>query len=566
MKNIFTILLLLKVLSSSSQGWVLVWNEEFNYSGLPDEKYWSYETGCANRNNEAQYYASKRLENTKVENGFLTITARKETLNGCNYTSGNIHTRYKADWLYGKIEVRAKLPKGKGMWPAIWMMSTDETYGTWPKSGEMDIMENVGFDPNKIFMTIHTEAYNHIIGTQKSSNTLLADVYDTYHIYSIEWFADRVDFLIDGAKYFTFTKSGSTSAVWPFDKPFYVILNVAVGGDWGGEQGIDPLIFPQQMSVDYVRVSKWQQNPGPYTITTSTTTGGIITSNPVLNNYTKGSLVTFKAIPQPGYIFSGWEGDVRGTVNPIDFTVYDNASIKATFKSECELLQNGDFASGLSQWSLHTTDGAIAQANAVNGQCNIAISNGGTNIWSTQLSQGNIPLINGKTYKLSFDAYSEQIRTIKAGLGKNSDPFNTYLYNTVNLTISKKNFTYQFDMNNTTDQVAKVLFDVGANVNDVYISNVSLCDVAKITSLTNHNEEIMHVMSVFYENENVVITLPDLNNYEIKIFDLKGDIKFSETISGLKTTLDLKNLKSGLYFVKASNLKGEAFTKKLVIN
>ncbi|MBC7390561.1 MAG: family 16 glycosylhydrolase [Opitutaceae bacterium] len=567
MKNMLIIFaIVLKVNLSFSQEWVPVWNEEFDYSGLPDETKWSYETGCANRNNESQYYASKRLENTKVENGFLTITTRKETLNGCNYTSGNIHTRYKANWLYGKIDVRAKLPKGKGMWPAIWMMSTDESYGTWPKSGEIDIMESVGFDPNKIFMTIHTEAYNHVIGTEKGSNKLLTDVYDTYHIYSIEWFPDRVDFLIDGTKYYTFPKSGNTTAVWPFDKPFYLILNVAVGGDWGGAQGIDPLIFPQQMSVDYVRVSKWQTNPGPYTVTTSSTSGGTFSLNPDLNTYPKGSIISLKATPQPGFVFSGWEGDISGNINPINFTVYDNAIIKAIFKTECELLQNGDFASSMSKWNMYTGDGAIAQTTVNNGQCNIVISNGGTNIWSTQLSQSNIPLLTGKSYKLSFDAYSEQSRTIKAGVGKNSDPFNTYSYNTVNLITTKKNFALQFDMNNTSDQLSKILFNLGSNASDVYLSNISLCDLSKITYINNEVEIFNEGMSISYENEKVHLTLPDLDRYEVNIYDFNGNTKFSNSLTGLKSTLDIKNFKSGLYVVKANNLRGKVLTQKLIIN
>ena len=566
MKNILIILvIILAVNPSFSQEWVPVWSEEFNYSGLPDENKWSYEKGCANRNNEAQYYASKRLENTKVENGFLTISARKEILNGCNYTSGNIHTRYKANWLYGKIEVRARLPKGKGMWPAIWMMSTDETYGTWPKSGEMDIMENVGFDPNKIFMTIHTEAYNHVIGTEKGSNILLADVYDTYHIYSIEWFADRVDFLIDGTKYYTFAKSGNTSAVWPFDKPFYVILNVAIGGDWGGAQGIDPLIFPQQMSVDYVRVSKWQTNPGPYIVTTSATPGGSVSLNPISNTYTKGSLVFLKAIAQPGFIFSGWEGDITGSLNPIDFNVYDNATIKAIFKSECELLGNGNFTSGTSNWYLYTADGAISQMSISNDVCNISITNGGTNIWSTQLSQPNISLINGKSYKLSFDAYAEQNKTIMTGVGKNSTPYNTYSYNTSYLSTIKKNFSYVFNMTNASDTGAKILFDLGSNSSDVFLSNISLCDQSRITSVENEIVEMPNEMAAYYHDHKIYLTLPDSEIYGITVYDINGDQKHAENISGLKKIIYINNLNSGIYILKATSLKGKNLMKKLIV-
>lgn len=235
----------------------LVWSDEFNYSGLPDSKKWSYDTdGNASGwgNNEAQYYTSARLKNSEVKDGNLYINAIKEDFEGKKYTSARLVTRTKGDWLYGKFEIRAKLPEGRGMWPAIWMLPTDWIYGAWPASGEIDIMENVGYDPYVILATAHTQSYNHVKGTQKSGKLTVTDCYTEFHNYVLEWEANEYRAYIDDKLIFTFQNEKTGFQVWPFDKRFHLLLNVAVGGNWGGAKGIDDTIFPQSMVVDYVRV------------------------------------------------------------------------------------------------------------------------------------------------------------------------------------------------------------------------------------------------------------------------------------------------------------------------
>ena len=233
----------------------LVWSDEFEYSGLPDETKWSYDVGGHGwGNNESQYYTEARTENVRVENGVLTIEARKEDFEGSGYTSTRLVSRNKGDWKYGRFEIRAKLPSGRGTWPAIWMLPTDWVYGGWPASGEIDIMEHVGYDMNRIHGTIHTEAFNHTKGTQVGRSVLASDVASEFHVYSLEWWPDRIDIFLDGEKYFTVSDNGTGFAAWPFDQRFHLLLNIAVGGAWGGAQGIDDSIFPQRMEVDYVRV------------------------------------------------------------------------------------------------------------------------------------------------------------------------------------------------------------------------------------------------------------------------------------------------------------------------
>jgi beta-glucanase (GH16 family) len=241
----------------SSASEILVWSDEFDYSGLPDAAKWSFDTdGNASGwgNNESQYYTSGRLENAEVKDGFLYITARKEDCEGFSYTSARLRTRGKGDWLYGRVEVRAKLPDGRGMWPAIWMLPTDWAYGNWPTSGEIDIMENVGYDPYRIVASVHTESFNHSIGTQKSALKTVTSCYSDFHVYELQWDSKEIRIYVDKILYFTFKNDGSGYKAWPFDKRFHLLLNIAVGGSWGGQQGIDDSIFPRQMVVDYVRV------------------------------------------------------------------------------------------------------------------------------------------------------------------------------------------------------------------------------------------------------------------------------------------------------------------------
>ncbi|MFO0414867.1 MAG: family 16 glycosylhydrolase [Bacteroidota bacterium] len=238
----------------------LVWSDEFNQSGLPDSAKWGYDAGrgcpqnCGWGNNELQYYTVSRKENARVENGHLIIEAHRENFQSSNYTSARLVTKEKGHWKYGRIEVRAKLPSGNGMWPAIWMLPAHSKYGNWPHSGEIDIVEYVGYIPDSLYATVHTGAYNGMINTQKGGRTYRNDLHSEFHVYSSIWTEDSISFFIDGEKYFSFRNDQKGSAVWPFDQAFYLILNIAVGGNWGGKKGVDNLIFPQRMEVDYVRV------------------------------------------------------------------------------------------------------------------------------------------------------------------------------------------------------------------------------------------------------------------------------------------------------------------------
>jgi beta-glucanase (GH16 family) len=239
--------------------WKLVWSDEFNYNGLPDETKWNYDTGSNGGwgNNELEYYTYKRIENARVENDKLIIEARKEKTGDFNYTSARLLTKGKAAWQYGKIEVKAKIPAGRGSWPAIWTLA--DNMKTWPDDGEIDIMEHVGFHQGYIHGSIHCKKYNHIIGTQKTDKVYVPDCSTAFHIYSLEWDSTKLHVAVDGKPYFTFANEHKGYEYWPFDNKMFLILNIAIGGNWGGQKGIDDTIFPIRMEIDYVRVYQKQK-------------------------------------------------------------------------------------------------------------------------------------------------------------------------------------------------------------------------------------------------------------------------------------------------------------------
>lgn len=238
----------------------LVWSDEFDYKGLPDETKWNYDVGracdlpcgCGWGNNELQTYTQKDLNTAQVSDGILTIAAQAQSDEIIN--SARLVTRGKASWKYGRIDVRAQVAQGRGLWSAIWMLPLENKYGIWPRSGEIDIMEHVGYSPDTIVGSAHTESYNHGIGTHKNGQVFTPDAVETFHVYSLVWEEDQYQLLKDDEVYFTYKKESEGPEVWPFDQEFYLILNLAFGGNWGGFKGVDADALPSKMLIDYVRV------------------------------------------------------------------------------------------------------------------------------------------------------------------------------------------------------------------------------------------------------------------------------------------------------------------------
>lgn len=239
--------------------------DEFDGKAI-DRKKWRFDTSrnaVGWHNNERQYYADGRADNARIENGALVIEARRQTVSrqrfsdagGQNYTSARLVSRKPHG--YGFYEIRAKLPCGRGIWPAIWMLAPD---GKWPENGEIDIMEMVGWDANVIHATLHSGAFNHAKGTQRGAQKRVATSCIAFHRYQLDWRPDAITIGIDGRAHMRIANDQpGGAAAWPFTRPYDLILNVAVGGDWGGRRGIDDAAFPQAMTVDYVRY--WTPTP-----------------------------------------------------------------------------------------------------------------------------------------------------------------------------------------------------------------------------------------------------------------------------------------------------------------
>ncbi|WP_153301463.1 glycoside hydrolase family 16 protein [Endozoicomonas arenosclerae] len=261
---------------SPASEWTLVWQDEFDYTGLPDSRKWNYEEGYI-RNSELQTYTRDR-RNARVEEGVLVIEAHqlgRTDANVCtsgnrliqwwcrktgrekgafHYSSASLTTQSRFEWTHGRVEVRAKLPQGRGVWPAIWLLGASIEEVGWPATGEIDIMEFVGYQPDRIHAALHTESRNHRKGNAATGSLPVTDTGTMFHTYAVEWSNGSIDFYFDDQKYFSYQKEGNSSADWPFDDSMYLIINLAVGGGWGGKEGIDHSIFPQQYLIDFVRI------------------------------------------------------------------------------------------------------------------------------------------------------------------------------------------------------------------------------------------------------------------------------------------------------------------------
>jgi len=249
MKKILILLLIGNLGFAQQSKRKLLWSEEFNGKTL-NEKVWNIEIGngcpnCGWGNNERQLYTN---ENHKLVDGKLVITAIKD---GSKYTSTRITTKAKKEFKYGRIEARAKVAVGKGIWPAFWMLGSNIDKVGWPKSGEIDILEYIGRDPDMVYTTLHTQdSHGNTINTKR---TKIEEIEEGFHVFAVDWNKDKMDFFVDEKLVYTFQPENKTEDIWPFNQPFYILINMAVGGNFGGPE-VDDTIFPQEFIIDYVRV------------------------------------------------------------------------------------------------------------------------------------------------------------------------------------------------------------------------------------------------------------------------------------------------------------------------
>ncbi|CAF0758234.1 unnamed protein product [Didymodactylos carnosus] len=249
--------------------WERVWEDNFDWNGGVDKNKWDFDNGGGGWGNQEQQFYTARNENARCElfpnsaNGRLIIEARKENFENSRFTSARLKS--KASWTYGRLQVRAKLPTGRGLWPAIWMLPVAQSYGSqyWPDNGEIDVMEQVGFDPNRIVSSVHTKANNHMLNSQPTNGVQVSDATTNFKIYTLDWNVNKLEMFVGdegnplGQRILVWDKQNDWTK-WPFDKPFFALLNIAVGGSWGGAKGIDEGIFPARMEIDWVHYYQWR--------------------------------------------------------------------------------------------------------------------------------------------------------------------------------------------------------------------------------------------------------------------------------------------------------------------
>ncbi|WP_026376344.1 malectin domain-containing carbohydrate-binding protein [Aestuariibacter salexigens] len=264
--------LVVRRIEDDPRDWQLVWSDEFDYEGKPDESKWRYNIWPARKVNDEDQAYTDRLKNARVEDGRLIIEAHKEQYDNAEYTSARLHNMGTGDFLYGKVDISVRVPAGQGTWAAAWMLPSDPfkyassceqgadwqgsaTCDAWPNSGEIDILEHVGYDMQRLHGTVHNKAYYWRNWQQRKASLEGRNVDEAFHEYSLEWTPDYIIILFNDVPYFYYKNEGTGWQAWPFDHPYHVILNLAIGGAWGRAGGpIDDSIFPVQMEVDYVRI------------------------------------------------------------------------------------------------------------------------------------------------------------------------------------------------------------------------------------------------------------------------------------------------------------------------
>jgi beta-glucanase (GH16 family) len=455
MKSLFfSLCVLCSSTRTIAQCYQLVWADEFNGTALDLSK-WTQITGSDGStapDAELQYYTSS-TNNTKVENGLLKITVLNDGFGGRAYTSGRMQTKNLGDWLYGKFEARIKLPVGQGMWPAFWLLPTDNTYGVWPQSGEVDIMETVGKEATHNFATIHTSTNGTVHSFTTRYDLPMGTFADDFHVFSMEWSPNLMTFYVDGNLYATKTNTTVSPYPWVFDKRFYALLNVAVGGLWAGSPDATTN-FPQTMTVDYVRVYQKIQDiaiTGKTWVETNTPAVSYAVPSLAGMTYqwsvTNGTLVSGQGSAQIMVNWAATNGSVSVAMNdgctpsatastPVTVTpnLWDNYGFEQNYVSwETRPLYNSKATFGIN--SSDFTEGSKSAC--------VTTNTVGTNPWDIQLSRANLDLLGGTNYTFRFKAKSSVNQTVRSSFIRQSN-FSTIAGQLINLTNAWQTFTQTF--------------------------------------------------------------------------------------------------------------------------
>ncbi|MBQ9898309.1 MAG: family 16 glycosylhydrolase [Ruminococcus sp.] len=417
------------------EGYTVLWSDEFSGDAL-DDSIWNREKRDPGwTNNELQEYTSSD-DNIFVRDGKLVLKAVKSEKNGYDYyTSGKVNSQSKAQFLYGKVTVSAKVPEGQGLWPAIWMMPQEESYyGQWPRCGEIDIMEVLGSDVSTAYGTVHYGAPH----AEQQGTVVLEEgsFASDFHEYSVEWEPGEMRWYIDGELYktvndwFTAPEGGDEKPYpAPFDQPFFVQLNLAVGGSWPGDPDETTNFDNAEFEIDYVRV---YQKPEYDT------------------NVSKPEKAFREPLEDGNYIYNG------------DF-------------SEDESLEDDV------NWKFLLFEGGVGAAEIRDNSIVITTEEEGTVDYSVQLVQPELPMIKGKSYRVTFDAWADEERDIIVCISAPTAGWIRYLKDTtLTVTPETQTFTYEFDMTEKSDNNGRLEFNLGhkGSTATVYITNVRVEEIS----------------------------------------------------------------------------------------
>ncbi|MDX2432029.1 MAG: carbohydrate binding domain-containing protein [Bacteroides sp.] len=464
----------------TAQNLQLVWADEFE-AGTIDPSIWQYEFGPSNDN--VQFYTN-RTDNASVVDGKLRIMALKESYQGYEYTSAHIRTELAQSWRYGRMEASIKLPGTPGFVPAFWMLPLDDLYGWWPYSGEIDIMEHPTNEISKIYGTVHTETYNLFAGPLPpgSSTIDVPDAEGAFHLYAIEWTPEKIDFFVDDQKYFSFENDNGSSATWPFNQPFYIILNLAVGGGWVGTPN-ESTVFPAIMEVEYVRV---YQDLNEVEIQGSE----FVTYNTSDVTYSLGEIegTSYQwKVPGDAEITSG-QGSSQITINwglfggnvEAEMTTGMGTYIKTLpVRVSPNLLKNMGFEKGVKYWRSATgypvkaqiaLDGEVFHGGAHSIFSGVTDPSG--NAWDVQLSQSGFVVQSGTKYHASFLAKSGATQNQISAAVINTSSFALAGQKTISPEVDWG--LYEFDFIPSGNFAAAFNVDMGGNTGIYYLDDFVL--------------------------------------------------------------------------------------------
>ena len=563
-KYFLTLILSITLINNSqAQCWNLVFEEEFNGTSL-DLTTWEYQIGGGGwGNNELQYYTNGA--NVDVSNGTLKIIARQDVANqypNNAYTSSRIRTINKADFRYGRMEARIRMPIGQGIWPAFWMMPTDDVYGGWPSSGEMDIVEYLGNDSNTIYGTCHYGySYFDKSSSGNSYNLPSGDFHTEFHVFAMEWEADVIRWYMDGQLYHAVSSAHPEFSYfnWPFTEDFHFILNLAVGGNWPGSPN-GSTVFPQTYEVDWVRV--YQELPDVQ-----------IAGSALLQPYTtaqtysvldvSGATYTW-SVPADAQIISG-QGtneivvDMGGTSGDIEVDVTTPCGVVSQSlytDISPNVLPNYNFEDGNQNWTMNQFNGASADFNLDNTQAYegsttmcVDVQNLAGNFWDIQLGRTDVNLVFGEHYTLSFWAKADQN-------GKDLDisfihptNFSSYIYRNITLTDSWAQYTIEFISPVTLNVLLN--FDLGDELGETCFDDFSF---AKTALVSPHLTGVNDCLALWEAPDNTVFHLAGLlNQYTIEILNANETVISTHTNVGNSFSIDTAQLPVGRHFVRVTN-------------